>query len=149
MYAWLARFAVESGRVFVESQILKIFLSKIDKKLLNLATPTIIINYKGQEMLAQAFAEVERCDKALCQHDATDMVSWMTDASKSKKASTATSSLTETQPEKTLHCWGCGGSGHTKNDANYPKNLMKKDQSTKKPKLKIERVRAGEKSKKK
>ncbi|KAH8974108.1 hypothetical protein BDL97_01G084300 [Sphagnum fallax] len=104
MYTRLTRFAVESGGVFAESQLVKIFLSKIDKRLLELATPRIIFNYDGKATLAQAFAEVEKCDRALCQHDATDMVSWMTDISKPKKAATATSSLAETQPEKTLHC---------------------------------------------
>ena len=96
MYTQLARFVVESGGVFAESQLVKIFFSKIDKRLLDLATPRIILNYQGRATLAQAFAEVEMCDWALCQHDATDMVSWMTDASKSRKAATATSSLAET-----------------------------------------------------
>jgi len=50
-------------------------LFKIDKKLFDLATPKIIINYEGQATLAQAFAEIERCDRVLCQYDATNMVS--------------------------------------------------------------------------
>ena len=78
------------------TQLVKIFLSKIDKRLLDLATPRIILNYHGRATLAEAFIEVEMCDWALCQHDATHMVSWMTDVSKSKKAATATSSLAET-----------------------------------------------------
>lgn len=146
MYTRLTRFAVESGGVFAESQLVKIFLSKIDKRLLELATPRIILNYDGKATLTQAFAEVEKCDRALCQHDATDMVSWMTDISKPKKAATATSSLAKTQPEKTLHCWGCGESGHTKNDPNCPKK--KKAQNTEKPKQKTEVAKTGEKSKK-
>jgi hypothetical protein len=146
MYTRLTQFAMESGGVFAESQLVKIFLSKIDKRLLELATPRIILNYDGKATLAQAFAKVEKCDKALCQHDATDMVSWMTDISKPKKAATATSSLVETQPEKTLHCWGCGESGHTKNDPNCPKK--KKAQNTEKPKQKTEVAKIGEKSKK-
>ena len=97
MYTQLARFAVESGGVFAESRIVKISLSKIDKRLLDLATPRIIINYKGRARLAQAFAKVEKWDRALYQYDATDMISWMTNASKSKKATTTTSSLAETQ----------------------------------------------------
>ena len=92
---------------------MKIFLSKIDKKLLDLAILRIIINYEGRATLTQAFAKVERCDRAFCHHDATDIVSWMADASKSKKATIATSSLVQTEPEKTLHYWGCGESGHT------------------------------------
>ena len=66
MYTRLARFAVESRGVFAESQLVKIFLSKIDKRLLDLATPRIIINCKGRARVAQAFAKVERCDRALC-----------------------------------------------------------------------------------
>ena len=67
---------------------------------------------------------------------------------KTKKASTATCSLAETQPEKTLHCWGCGESGHAKNDPNCLKNMKKKGESIEKPNQKIKTVRAGEKSKK-
>ena len=63
------------------------------------------MNYESRAMLAQALVEVERCERALCQHYANDMVSWMTIASKSKKATTTTSSLAETELEKTLHCW--------------------------------------------
>ena len=75
---------------------MKIFLSKIDIRLLDLATPKIIIHYEGRATLAQAFREVHRCDRTLCQHDATDMVSLMIEASKSKKATTTTSSSAET-----------------------------------------------------
>ena len=124
-------------------------MTKIDKRLLDLATPKIIIKYEGPATRAQLFVEVESCDRGLCQHDATNMVSWMIDASKSKKATNATSSLVETQSEKTLHCWGCGEFSHTKNDPNCPKNLKKKDQFTKKPKHKIDRIKARHKSKKK
>ena len=147
MYTRLARFAVESGGVFAESQLVRIFLSKIDKRLLDLATPRIILHYQGRATLAQAFAEVEMCDRALCQHDAADMASWMTDASKSKKAATATSSLAETQPEKTLHCWGCGESGHTKNDPNCPKKKKGQQPETSRPKIEV--AKTVEKAKKK
>ena len=116
---------------------------------MDLATPWIIINYEGQTTLTQTFSQVERCDRAFFQHDASYMVSWMTNASMSKKATTATSSLAEIQREKTLHSWRCQEFGHTKNDLNFLKNLKKKGQSTKKPKQKIETVRVGEKSKKK
>jgi hypothetical protein len=75
IYTRLARFAVESGGVFAESQLIKIFLSKIDKQLLELASPRIILDYEGRAMLAEAFAVVERYDRALYEHDATDMVS--------------------------------------------------------------------------
>ncbi len=92
MFTRLARFAVESGGVFAESQIVKKILSKIDKRLLELASPRIILDYKGKATFAQAFAVVERCDRALCQHDAADMVSWMTESTKSRRIVTATSS---------------------------------------------------------
>jgi hypothetical protein len=76
------RFVVEPGGVFAESQLVKICLSKIDKRLLQLALPRIILDYEGRATLAQAFAVVERCDRTLCQHNATDMVSWMTESTK-------------------------------------------------------------------
>jgi len=65
-----------------------------------LATPRIIINYKGRATLAQAFAEVERYGRALYQHDATNMVSWMIDSTKPRKVALATNSLAETESEK-------------------------------------------------
>ena len=146
MYTRLARFAVELRGVFAESQLGKIFLSKIEKRLLDLATPRIILNYHGRATLAQAFAEVEMCDRALCQHDASDMVSWMTDASKSRKAATATSSLAETQLEKTLHCWGCGESGHVKNNLSCPNK--KEGKQLENSKSKAELVKTEETAKK-
>ena len=70
-----ARFVVECGGVFIKSELVKIFLSKIDKRLPDFATPRIIINYEGRARLAQAYAKVQRCNKALCEHNVTDMVS--------------------------------------------------------------------------
>ena len=75
MYTRLARFVVESGGVFGESQLVKIFLFKIDKRLLELAPPRILLDYEGRATVAEAFAVSERCDRTLCQHDASDMVS--------------------------------------------------------------------------
>ena len=69
IYTRLARFVVEGGGIFAESQLVQIFLSKIDKRLFELASPRIIHDYEGRAMLAQAFSVVERCDRALCQHD--------------------------------------------------------------------------------
>ena len=43
MYTRLAKFARESGSVFTESQLQKVFLLKIDKRLLDLALPRIIM----------------------------------------------------------------------------------------------------------
>ena len=107
MYTRLVRFAVESGGVFAESHLVKIFLSKIEKRLLELALPRIILDYEGRATLAQVFAVVERCDRALCQHDAADMVSWMTESTKSRRIITATSSLADNQPikeQRNLYC---------------------------------------------
>ena len=149
MYTRLARFAVESGGVFAESQIVKKILSKIDKRLLELASPRIILDYEGRATLAQAFAVVERCDQGLCQHDAADMVSWMSKNTKSRRIVTATSSLAETQPVKeqnNLYCWDCGEAGHSKNDPNCPKK--KKTQPLGKLKQNIEPVKVGDNSKK-
>ena len=75
MYTRLSRFARESGGVFAESQLVKVFLSKIDKRLVDLALPKIIIEFGGPATLAEAFTIVEQCDRALCKHDATDLVS--------------------------------------------------------------------------
>ena len=41
------------------------FLSKIDKYLIDLALPRIIIDYGGRATLVEAFAVVEQCDRAL------------------------------------------------------------------------------------
>ena len=82
MYTRLARFAVESGGVFAESQLVKFFLVKIDKRLLELTSPRIILDYEGRAMLTQAFAVVERCDRTLCQHNVTNMTFWMTESMK-------------------------------------------------------------------
>ena len=75
------------------------------------------------------------------------MVSWMIDVSKPKKVATSASCFAETQLEKTLHCWGCGEPGHTKNDPDCPKR--KKTQQPEKPKQKAEVAKTVEKAKKK
>ena len=72
MYTRLARFARESGGVFAKNQLVKVFLSKIGKHLLGLTLPKIIMEFGGRATLAEAFAIVEQCHRALCQHDATD-----------------------------------------------------------------------------
>ena len=59
MYTRLVRFARESGGVYAESQLVKVFLSKIDKRLLDLALPRIIMEFGGQTTLTEAFAIVE------------------------------------------------------------------------------------------
>lgn len=96
----MARFVVELGGVFAESQHVNILLSKIDKQLEDLAMPRIINNYHSQTTLVQTFTEVELCDRTLCQHNATNMVSYMTNVSKFMKPATTTSGLIEVHLEK-------------------------------------------------
>ena len=52
--------------MFVENQLVKVNLSKIDKRLLDLVLPKNIMEFGGQATLAKAFAIVEHCDCALC-----------------------------------------------------------------------------------
>ena len=82
MYMRLTRFARESRDVFAESQLVKVFLLKIDKRLFDLALLKIIMEFGGRTTLAEAFTVVEQCDCALCQYDATDLVSLLVDSSK-------------------------------------------------------------------
>lgn len=118
MYSHLAWFAIELWSVFAGSQLFKIFLYKIDKKFLDLATPRIIFNYDNKATLVQVFVKVKKCHKILCKHDTTNLVAWMMDVSKLKKVVTTTSSLIETQLKKTMYFWKCGEFGHIKNDFN-------------------------------
>lgn len=55
MYTRLAQFVVKFGGVFAKSQLVKIFLFKIEKRLLDLAIPRIILDYEGRAMLEEAF----------------------------------------------------------------------------------------------
>ena len=149
MYTRLARFAVESGGVFAESQLVKIFLSKMDKRLLDLASPRIILDYDGKATLAQAFEVVEKCDKALCQHDATDMIFGMTEFPKSKKPVAVSGGLADTDPD--IHCWRCGGTGHTKKDTScpkYPKDSKSQGKAKKKEEGKPQKKEDGKTQKK-
>lgn len=73
---------MEFGGVFIESQVVKIFLSKIDKHLLELVLLQIVLDqYEGRLSLDQAFLVMKRCNVALCHHHAIDIASWMTHAS--------------------------------------------------------------------
>ena len=45
--------------MLTESQLVKVFLSKIDKRLLDLAFLMIIMEFGGRATLAEAFAVVE------------------------------------------------------------------------------------------
>ena len=116
MYTRLVRFAKKSRGVFAESQLVKVFLSNIDKCLLDLALPMIIMEFGGRAILAEAFVIVKQYDRALCQHDAIDLVFLLVDSSKFRKAPVATVGLAEAEMDKTLYCWSCGQAGHTKND---------------------------------
>lgn len=57
-----------------ESQLVTVFLSKINKRLLDLAPPRVIMDPSSRTTLRKAFAIEEQYDHALCQHDATDLV---------------------------------------------------------------------------
>ena len=74
------------------------------------------MEFGGRTTLAKAFAIVEQCDRTLCQHDATDLVSLLVDSSKFRKAPVATARLAEAEVDKTLYCWSCGHAGHAKKD---------------------------------
>lgn len=143
MYTRLARLAAEAGDVFTERQLVKIFISKLDKRMVELITPHLLFRYHGNATLAEAFAEVEVLDRALGVSEATDLVTSLMDAPKSKKLATATGSLAETQPERVVHCWSCGEAGHTKGDPICPK---KKGGGGDKAKAKTDTAKSGEKS---
>ena len=116
MYIRLARFSKESRGVFVKSQLVKVLLSKIDKHLIVLTLPKIIVNYGGRATFAEDFSIVEQCDRALCKHDATDLVSLLVNSSKSLKILVAATRLAEAEMDKTLYCWSCGQADHAKKD---------------------------------
>ena len=56
MYMRLARLAKEFAGVFTENELMKVFLSKIDKRLFDLALPKIIMEFGGLATLIEAFA---------------------------------------------------------------------------------------------
>ncbi len=143
MYTRLARLAAEAGDVFTERQLVKIFISKLEKRMVDLISPRLLFEYHGNATLAQAFAEVEVLDRALGVSEATDLVTSLLDAPKPKKLVTATGSLAEAQPEKVVHCWACGEAGHTKGDPNCSK---KKGANTVKAKPKPEAAKPAEKA---
>ena len=57
--------------------------------------------------LVEAFTIVKQCDRALCQHDATDLVFLLVDSSKFWKSPITTAGLAETKVDKTMYCWSC------------------------------------------
>ena len=93
---------------------MKVLLLNIDKHLCDLVLPRIIINYGGRTTFEEVFTIVKQCDRVLCQHDATNLVSLLVDISKTRKTLIATTSLAEVEGDKTLYCWSCRQSSHTK-----------------------------------
>ena len=91
-------------------------MSKIDKRLLDLALLKIIMKYDGRMTLAKVFTVVEQCDRALYQHNATGLVSLLVDSSKSRKILVAAVGLAESEVDKTLYYWPCGKACHAKTD---------------------------------
>ena len=93
---------------------MKVFLSNIDKHLIDLALPRIFMDYGGWTTLTKAFAIVEQCDCVLCQHVATNLVSMLVDSSKFQKVAVVVVGLAEAEVDKTLYCWSVVQAGHTK-----------------------------------
>jgi hypothetical protein len=92
----------------------KVFLSKIDKHLLDLALSRIIMEFGSRTTLVEVFAIVKQCNRTLCQYDVIDLVSLLVDSSKSGKVSVSAARLAEAELDKTLYCWSCGQAGHFK-----------------------------------
>lgn len=89
IYTILVRFLRELRGVFPKSQLVNVFLLKIDKRLLDLVLSKIIMDYGNRTIFAEAFAVIKQCDRALCHYDATDLVSFLMDSSKFKKTPVA------------------------------------------------------------
>ena len=103
------RFSGESRGVLAEFQLVKVFLSNINKYLIDLVLHRIIMDYDGRTTLAKAFAIIELCDHALCQHDATDFVSLQVNSSKSQKVPVVATGLAEAEVDLVLLVlWACG-----------------------------------------
>lgn len=96
--------------------MVKVFLAKIDKRLLDLTLSKIIMDYGGWTIFAKTFAVVEYYDLALCQHDATDLVSLLMDYSEYQRIHLVAVGLAETRASKTSYCWFCGELHHAKKD---------------------------------
>jgi hypothetical protein len=116
MYTRLEKFARESEGVFAESQLVKIFLSKINKIYINSMLQNIIMDYNGHVILAEAFPIFEQCDCALYQHNDIDVVSLPVESSKFLRILVAAPELVDIEVDKTLYCWSCGQTGHVKNE---------------------------------
>lgn len=84
------------------SELIKIFLSKFDKWHIEIAIQRIILNYDNKTILAEVFVEVQKCDKALYQHEAINLVVWVKNIFRPKKA-TITCSLAKIQFKRTMY----------------------------------------------
>ena len=100
MYPRLVRFSRQSKGVFTESQLVKMFLSKIIKFFINLAMPMIIMHDDKQMRYSNTIAVVEQCGCALCEQVPTNLVLLLMDSSKSRKASVAAVRLAKTNMDK-------------------------------------------------
>lgn len=78
--------------------------------------PRIIIDYNNQALLTEAFAISEHCDRALCQHDTTDLVFLLIDSSKLWRTHVAAVDLVKVEVEKTSHFQFFGELGYAKKD---------------------------------
>ncbi len=121
---------------------MKIFISKLDKRIEELISPCLLFEYYGNATLAKAFVEVEMFDRVLGVTEAIDLVTSLMDAPKPKKLVTTAGSLAEAQSEKIVYCWVCGEGDHTKADPNCSK---KKEGTSLKAKLKTKTSKSSEK----
>ena len=90
----------------MEYQLVKVFLSKIDKRLSNLAlffSLWIIVGGRHLPRHSQLLSNV--C--TLYQHDVTDLKSLLVEYNKSQKVSVAVAWLAEAEVDNTLYCWSC------------------------------------------
>jgi hypothetical protein len=74
------------------------------------------MEFGSRTTFAKVFAIVQQCDRALCQHDAIDLVFLLVDSSKFRKAAVAVAGLAETEVDKTLYYWSWRRACHAKND---------------------------------
>ena len=130
MYACLARFARESGDVFIERQLVYLYMAKQNKKLHDIAHLHILLMYEGRTTLAQTFAMVEQLDRRLCVEELRRLPTTMT-------TSVNQSNVSITSPNKgqgnikplrqvsmvadvdvegntPWRCWKCGNIGYEK-----------------------------------
>lgn len=143
MYTRLSRLASETEDVFTDRQLVQIYLSKQEKRIVDVVRPIMLDRFGGRATLRQVLREVERIDKAMGIDDATTVALSLIESTKPKKLAVASGHLAELQPEKVVHCWACGEAGHTKGD---PKCSKKKGESSGTPKAKVEVAKSGDKA---